>query len=37
MGRAREYGDLYSELSRDVANRTIRFWRMRRNTGDLAA
>ncbi|HEY2659389.1 MAG TPA: DUF2336 domain-containing protein [Caulobacteraceae bacterium] len=37
MGRAREYGDLYSDLTRDVANRTIRFWRMRRNTGDLAA
>ena len=37
MARAREYGDLYSELTRDVANRTIRFWRMRRSTGDLAA
>lgn len=36
MGRAREYGQLYSDLTRDVANRTIRFWRMRRNTGDVA-
>jgi uncharacterized protein (DUF2336 family) len=36
MGRAREYGQLYNELTKDVANRTIRFWRMRRNTGDVA-
>ncbi len=37
MGRARQYGDLYSELPKDAATRTIRFWRMRRNTGDVAA
>ena len=37
MRHAREYGQLYSDLSTDVANRTIRFWRMRRSTGDLAA
>jgi len=37
MGRAREYGQLYSELPRDAAARTIRFWRMRRQTGDVAA
>ena len=37
MGRARQYGDLYSELPKDAATRTIRFWRMRRNTGDGAA
>jgi len=37
MGRAREYGQLYSELPRDSAARTIRFWRMRRQTGDVAA
>ena len=37
MGRAREYGQLYSELPRDSACRTIRFWRMRRQTGDVAA
>jgi uncharacterized protein (DUF2336 family) len=37
MARAGEYGKLYVELSKDVANRTIRFWRMRRTTGDLAA
>jgi uncharacterized protein (DUF2336 family) len=37
MGRAREYGELYSELPRDCAQRTLRFWRMRRSTGDVAA
>ncbi len=36
MGRAREYGQLYSDLTREVAGRTIRFWRMRRQTGDTA-
>jgi uncharacterized protein (DUF2336 family) len=37
MGRAKEYGVLYAELPRDAAARTIRFWRMRRQTGDVAA
>ena len=37
MGRAREYGQLYADLPRDTAARTIRFWRMRRQTGDMAA
>ncbi|QUD86097.1 DUF2336 domain-containing protein [Phenylobacterium montanum] len=37
MGRAREYGQLYTDLPREAANRTLRFWRMRRNSGDLAA
>jgi uncharacterized protein (DUF2336 family) len=37
MGRAREYGQLYSDLPRDSACRTIRFWRMRRQIGDVAA
>jgi uncharacterized protein (DUF2336 family) len=37
MGRAREYGQLYADLPRDAACRTIRFWRMRRQTGDVAA
>jgi len=37
MGRAREYGQLYSDLPRDAAARTIRFWRMRRQSGDVAA
>jgi uncharacterized protein (DUF2336 family) len=37
MGRAREYGQLYADLSPEVAQRTIRFWRMRRQSGDLAA
>jgi len=37
MGRAREYGQLYAALPLEVASRTIRFWRMRRQTGDMAA
>lgn len=37
MGRASEYGELYSQLPKDAALRTIRFWRMRRQTGDVAA
>lgn len=37
MGRAREYGELYEALPREVAQRTLRFWRMRRQTGDVAA
>jgi uncharacterized protein (DUF2336 family) len=37
IGRAREYGQLYSDLSRDSAQRTVRFWRMRRQIGDMSA
>lgn len=37
MGRAREYGELYENLPREAAQRTLRFWRMRRKAGDLAA
>ncbi|MFI4936849.1 MAG: DUF2336 domain-containing protein [Caulobacterales bacterium] len=37
MGRAGEYSKLYAELPRDSAQRTLRFWRMRRQTTDLAA
>ena len=37
MGRAREYGELYEALPRDAAQRTMRFWRLRRQTGDVAA
>lgn len=37
MGRAKAYGDLYAELPRESAQRTIRFWRMRRQSPDLAA
>jgi uncharacterized protein (DUF2336 family) len=37
MGRARQYGQLYAELPKDAALRTLRFWRMRRTTGDVAA
>ncbi|MFN3856461.1 MAG: DUF2336 domain-containing protein [Caulobacter sp.] len=37
MGKARSYGQLYAELPAEVAQRTLRFWRMRRQTGDVAA
>jgi len=37
LGRAREYGELYDALPRDVAQRTIRFWRMRRTSNAVAA
>lgn len=37
MGKAKDYGELYAALPRDAALRTIRFWRMRRTTGDVAA
>ena len=30
-------GELHADLPQDVASRTIRFWRMRRQTGDVAA
>jgi uncharacterized protein (DUF2336 family) len=37
MGRAKQYGDLYTELPKESAQRTLRFWRMRRQSPDLAA
>ena len=37
MGRAKAYGELYAALPREAALRTIRFWRLRRQTGDVAA
>ena len=37
MGRAKEYGDLYAALPQESAQRTLRFWRMRRQAPDLAA
>ncbi len=37
MARAREYGELYGQLTQETANRAIRFWRLRRQSGDLAA
>ena len=37
MGRAREYGQIYADLPRETAQRTLRFWKMRRQTGDMAA
>jgi len=36
LGRAQEYGDLYTQLSPDAASRAIRFWRLRRQTGEAA-
>ena len=35
--KAEEYGALYAKLPRDTALRTLRFWRMRRQTGTIAA
>jgi uncharacterized protein (DUF2336 family) len=37
MGRAKEYGELYAQLPQDSAQRTLRFWRLRRQSTDLAA
>jgi uncharacterized protein (DUF2336 family) len=37
MAKASEYGRLFSELPKEAALRTMRFWRMRRTTGDVAA
>ncbi|WP_374571612.1 DUF2336 domain-containing protein [Phenylobacterium sp.] len=37
MARAREYGDLYEALPMEAAQRTIRFWRLRRQSGAAAA
>jgi uncharacterized protein (DUF2336 family) len=37
MGRAKEYGQLYADLPRDAAQRTLRFWRMRRQSPDRVA
>ena len=36
MGRAAEYGKLYQDLPYDTAQRTIRFWRLRRAGGHAA-
>jgi uncharacterized protein (DUF2336 family) len=37
MGKAEDYGRRYVELPRDVALRTLRFWKMRRASGQIAA
>ena len=37
LGRAKEYGDLYAELPKESAQRTLRFWRMRRQAPEMAA
>jgi uncharacterized protein (DUF2336 family) len=37
MGRAKQYGDLYMQLPKESAQRTIRFWRMRRQAPEMAA
>ncbi len=36
MGKAAEYGKLYMDLPRETAERTIRFWRLRRAEGHAA-
>jgi uncharacterized protein (DUF2336 family) len=36
MGKATEYGQLYMQLPLDTAQRTIRFWRLRRAEGHAA-
>ena len=35
MQAAQEYAPLYSELPQEVAQRTLRFWKVRRDTGDV--
>ena len=37
MAKAEQYGRLYADLPKDAALRTMRFWKMRRTTGDVAA
>jgi uncharacterized protein (DUF2336 family) len=37
MSRAHEYGKMYAALPRETAMRTLRFWRLRRQEGSLAA
>lgn len=37
MARAQEYGALYNNLPKETAQRTLRFWRIRRDAGDVAA
>ena len=37
MLKAKTYAELYAALPRESALRTIRFWRLRRQTGDVAA
>ncbi|MBX7248642.1 MAG: DUF2336 domain-containing protein [Caulobacteraceae bacterium] len=37
MARAHEYGKMYAALPRETAMRTLRFWRLRRQEGTLAA
>ena len=37
MAKAETYGRLYADLPKDAALRTMRFWKMRRTTGDVAA
>lgn len=37
MGKARVFGRMYADLPRDVALRTLRFWKVRRNGSDQAA
>jgi uncharacterized protein (DUF2336 family) len=37
MAKAQEYGALFNDLPKETAQRTLRFWRMRRDSGSAAA
>lgn len=37
MSVAEDYGRRYAQLTKETAQRTLRFWKMRRQTGDVAA
>lgn len=37
MGKAQAYGRMYADLPRDTALRTLRFWRLRRQSGGALA
>ena len=37
MAKAQEYGGMYNDLTVETAQRTLRFWRIRRDSGDVAA
>jgi uncharacterized protein (DUF2336 family) len=36
LGKAHEYGQLYSQIPMEAATRAIRFWRLRRQSGEAA-
>ncbi len=37
MGKAQKYAHLYTSLTKETAQRTLRFWRLRREAGEIAA